>query len=95
MPANADRRMLELPAILDDQRWYFDLERFENLAGMQNIGMLMLCNPQNPLGRVLHRDELQAIADICLRHEIVICSDEIHCDLKNFLIHVRSQVFQK
>ena len=43
--------------------------------------MLMLCNPQNPLGRVLHRDELQTIADICLRYEIVICSDEIHCDL--------------
>ena len=81
VPANADRRMLELPAVLGDQRWCFDLERFEDLARMQNIGMLMLCNPQNPLGRVLHREELLAIAELCLSHEIVLCSDEIHCDL--------------
>ncbi|SVC28266.1 uncharacterized protein METZ01_LOCUS281120, partial [marine metagenome] len=81
VPVNADRRMLELPAVLGDQRWCFDLERFEDLARMQNIGMLMLCNPQNPLGRVLHREELLAIAELCLSHEIVLCSDEIHCDL--------------
>ena len=81
LPANTDRVMVELPAIPDSSRWCFDLDRFEDLAGDQDIGMLMLCNPQNPLGRVLRRDELQAIAEICLRHNIVVCSDEIHGDL--------------
>ena len=81
LPANTDRVMVELPAIPDSSRWCFDLDRFEDLARDQDIGMLMLCNPQNPLGRVLRRDELQAIAEICLRHNIVVCSDEIHGDL--------------
>ncbi len=43
--------------------------------------IFILCNPQNPVGRVFQRDELERMAAICLRHNIVICSDEIHCDL--------------
>ena len=41
----------------------------------------LLCNPHNPVGRVFTLKELEAIADICLRHNVIICSDEIHCDL--------------
>jgi cystathionine beta-lyase len=41
----------------------------------------MLCNPQNPTGRVFHKDELEAMADVCLENNIFICSDEIHSDL--------------
>ena len=43
--------------------------------------VFILCNPHNPVGRVFRRQELERMADICLRHNIVICSDEIHCDL--------------
>ena len=43
--------------------------------------LLILCNPQNPLGRVFSRGELEGIADRCLQRNVVICSDEIHCDL--------------
>lgn len=43
--------------------------------------MLLLCNPHNPVGRVFRRDELTHLAEICLRHNLVICADEIHCDL--------------
>ncbi|HSW38314.1 MAG TPA: aminotransferase class I/II-fold pyridoxal phosphate-dependent enzyme, partial [Acidobacteriota bacterium] len=39
------------------------------------------CNPHNPIGRVYTRKELETLADICLRHGLIICSDEIHCDL--------------
>jgi cystathionine beta-lyase len=42
--------------------------------------LFLFCNPQNPTGRVLTRDELERIADICLRHDLIICSDEIHSD---------------
>jgi len=43
--------------------------------------IFILCNPHNPVGRVFTRAELERMADICLRHRLVICSDEIHCDL--------------
>jgi cystathionine beta-lyase len=57
-----------------------DLEAFEAaLTGRTRI--FMLCNPQNPTGRVFRRDELEAMAEICLKHDVIICSDEIHSDL--------------
>jgi cystathionine beta-lyase len=43
--------------------------------------LFILCNPQNPLGRVFSRGELERIAEHCLRRKVIICSDEIHCDL--------------
>lgn len=43
--------------------------------------LLLLCNPCNPIGRVLSFSELREIVDICLDHNLLICSDEIHCDL--------------
>ena len=43
--------------------------------------MLLLCNPHNPVGRVFTRAELERIAEACLRHDLTICADEIHCEL--------------
>jgi cystathionine beta-lyase len=43
--------------------------------------VFLLCNPHNPVGRVYRREELQAMAELCLRNDVVICSDEIHGDL--------------
>ncbi len=43
--------------------------------------MFILCNPHNPVGRVFRRDELARLAEICLQRGVIICSDEIHCDL--------------
>ena len=57
-----------------------DLDAFEAaLTGRTRI--FMFCNPQNPTGRVFRKDELESMADICLKNEIIICSDEIHSDL--------------
>jgi len=42
--------------------------------------VFILCNPHNPVGRVYTRPELESLAETCLRHRLVICSDEIHCD---------------
>ncbi len=42
----------------------------------------MFCNPQNPTGRIYERDELIAFAKFCERHDLLICSDEIHCELR-------------
>ena len=43
--------------------------------------LLLFCNPYNPVGRVFGREELSAVAEICERHGLAVCSDEIHCDL--------------
>lgn len=47
----------------------------------KNTKMFLLCNPHNPVGRVFTKEELTQLADFCLRHDLLLCSDEIHCDL--------------
>ncbi len=57
-----------------------DFDAFEAVAN-DSSRLFILCNPQNPVGRVFRRDELEHMAELCLRHNLVICSDEIHSDL--------------
>ena len=64
----------------EDGKNEIDLDAFEAAITPQTR-VFMLCNPQNPTGRVFRKDELEAMAEICLRHNLVICSDEIHHDL--------------
>ncbi len=47
----------------------------------KNTKMFLLCNPHNPVGRVFTRPELEQIAAFCSQHDLLLCSDEIHCDL--------------
>ena len=64
----------------DNAHWYMDLERMQ--AQMpENARLLLLCNPQNPTGRAYSRGELEALGDFCLRNDLYLCSDEIHCEL--------------
>jgi cystathionine beta-lyase len=63
-----------------DGHYEIDWQAFE--AGLtEQTRVFVLCNPHNPVGRVFRKDELERMAEICLRKGIVICSDEIHCDL--------------
>jgi cysteine-S-conjugate beta-lyase len=57
-----------------------DWDAFESTITDQTR-LFVLCNPHNPVGRVYTRPELECMAEICLRHDVTICSDEIHCDL--------------
>jgi cystathionine beta-lyase len=79
VPANADRRRIEVPAHLDDGRWTLDPAELD--AAAEDASLLLLCNPQNPTGRILDDDELGAIAAVAERRDLVICSDEIHAEL--------------
>jgi cystathionine beta-lyase len=63
-----------------DGSYQIDLEAFE-AAVRDQTSLFILCNPHNPTGRVFRREELECMAEICLRHGVLICSDEIHCDL--------------
>ena len=61
-------------------RWEIDWEALER-AITPRTRLFYLCNPHNPLARVWRRDELERLAELCARHNLVLCSDEIHCDL--------------
>ena len=79
-PRHAQRECIRVPLANGDAGWVIDLDRLA-AAITPRTRMLMLCHPHNPVGRVYARDELTAIAQICLRHDLWICSDEIHCGL--------------
>jgi cystathionine beta-lyase len=63
-----------------DGTYDIDFDAFES-AITERTRVFILCNPHNPVGRVFTRRELETLADICLRHNVLICADEIHCDL--------------
>lgn len=79
-PGNSRRRLIKVPLLEKENQWRFDFERLEN-AITSDTRLFILCNPHNPVGRVFTRDELATLAAICERHDIIICSDEIHCGL--------------
>lgn len=66
--------------VMEDGKYGINLEEFESTLE-KDTRCFLLCNPHNPIGRVYNRQELSAMAEICLRHHVVICSDEIHSDL--------------
>lgn len=79
-PANNGRRLVSCPLVHDGTRWGWDREAVEAAIGPRTR-LFMLCNPHNPVGRAFDRDELAWIATLAERHDMVICSDEIHCGL--------------
>ena len=86
-PSYSDRRLLTVPLdqmehgrIAGCQQWGLDMDRFDG-AVSEHTALFTLCNPHNPTGRVFSRRELTEMAAVCDRRDIVICSDEIHCEL--------------
>ncbi|MFM4824333.1 MalY/PatB family protein [Aeromonas bivalvium] len=78
-PGFNDRPLLTVPMVEQDARWVLDIAELERQA--PSADLLLLCNPHNPGGTIFTREELEAIDAIAERHNLVICSDEIHCDL--------------
>jgi len=80
-PGNAEmtRQEMELTQCPDGS-YSIDWRAFE-AAITDQTHLFILCNPHNPVGRVFRKDELESMAEICLRRGVVICSDEIHGDL--------------
>ena len=71
----------------DDNRYHIDFEDFEKKIVDNKIKLFFLCNPQNPTGRVFTREELEKLGDICVRHNVIVVSDEIHNDFAFFGEH--------
>ena len=81
VPANVGLTCDEMELTRQPDGYYtIDFDAFEK-AITDRTRIFILCNPHNPVGRAFQRHELERMAEICLRRNVVICSDEIHCDL--------------
>jgi len=79
-PRHAIRECIRVPLVNHEQGWAIDPDRLQ-AAITPRTRMLMLCNPHNPVGRVYDGAELRTLTAICERHDLWVCSDEIHCGL--------------
>lgn len=73
--------MQESRLVYEDATYHIDFDDLERKAKPDDVKLLLLCNPHNPAGRVWTRDELVRIGDICRRNNVIVVSDEIHCEL--------------
>lgn len=78
---NSGCQLADSPLVLHENRYEIDFEDFERKAQDPAVRLFLLCNPHNPAGRAWTQSELQRLADICLRHDVFIVSDEIHNEL--------------
>lgn len=85
------RKLVVSDLILDeDGRYQIDFEDFEEKIVKEDVKLFFLCNPHNPVGRVWTKEELIRLGDICLKHNVLVVSDEIHAD---FAFKREHQVF--
>ncbi|CAB1367369.1 MalY/PatB family protein [Denitratisoma oestradiolicum] len=80
-PTHSGRRTLQVPLVREGSRWNWDFDAMEMMLRDSSVRLLLLCHPHNPAGRVWRDEELGRIAELATRYDLVVCSDEIHCDL--------------
>ncbi len=76
-----DRVVKNCPLVMKDGHYEIDFDALDEAAAAPDVKLMLLCNPHNPGGRVFTPDELRRIGEICLRHNVLIFSDEIHGDI--------------
>ena len=77
---DAGAKLLTVDHVFVGGRWEFDWGKMEE-AVSENTKIFLLCNPQNSLGRAFSREEVTKLAEFCEAHDLILVSDEIHCDL--------------
>lgn len=78
-PGAAGRKLVALPLVRHEAGWGWDFAAAS--ASMKAARLFLLCHPHNPVGRAWREDELWQLAALAEKHDLVVCSDEIHCDL--------------
>ena len=78
---NQGLRVLESPLKREGDTYVVDWDDFEAKCADKKTTLFLLCNPHNPAGRVWTKDELARMNEICMRHNVKVISDEIHCEL--------------
>jgi cystathionine beta-lyase len=80
-PENFGRRAVSAPLVRDSAGWLWDFPAVDAVLGSSKAKLFLLCHPHNPTGRVWNEDELWQLALLAEKHELVMCSDEIHSGL--------------
>ena len=75
-----DRKVVESELVYQDGRYSIDFDDLERKISEQQVKLLLLCSPHNPVGRVWTPEELRQIGALCARYDVTVISDEIHCD---------------
>lgn len=74
------RKLVNNQLVYENGKYSIDFEDFEKKIVDENVKLFILCSPHNPVGRVWTEEELRKMGEICLKHNVIIVSDEIHCD---------------
>ena len=74
-----NRRVLENELIYENGTYSIDFDDLDEK--LSKVGMMILCNPHNPIGKIWSKGELAKIGELCKKHDVILISDEIHCDL--------------
>ena len=75
-----ERKLVVNELVYSEGKYTIDFDDFEKKIIENNVKMFILCNPHNPVGRVWSMDELVRLGDICINHDVLVVSDEIHAD---------------
>lgn len=84
---NNEREVLENELVYNENAddvesaYTIDYDDLEEKLSFKDTKVMILCNPHNPIGKIWRKDDLKKIADLCKRHDVILISDEIHCDL--------------
>lgn len=78
---NNGRNVLESPLKYKKGSYSVDFEDLERRLSDPQTTMMLLCNPHNPIGKIWDKETLERIGELCLKHHVIVVSDEIHCDL--------------
>lgn len=78
---NNGRFIYECPLIYKDYQYQIDFDMLEKALSDPQTTMLILCNPHNPIGKIWNYDELYQIGELCYKYNVLVVSDEIHCDI--------------
>ena len=73
--------IVDSPLVYENSTYKIDYEDFEKKASDPNTKIFLLCNPHNPAGRVWRKEELEKLSHICVKHDVLVVSDEIHCEI--------------
>lgn len=78
---NSGRNVLESPLVYENGEYHIDFNDLEEKLANPQTSLMILCNPHNPIGKIWDKDTLAKIGELCYKHNVVVVSDEIHCDI--------------
>lgn len=74
-----NRRVVENELVYENGEYRIDFDDLDEK--LSHVKMMILCNPQNPVGKIWSKEDLAKIGELCKKHDVILISDEIHCDL--------------